>query len=71
MKIMSSYIFTELDKEVNGDKPMSIEKSIENVVNKHIIKKIDPTFPLDLFKEWADSDSDEPFRWNKNRYYWF
>ncbi len=66
---MSKFIINEIDREVNTDKTISTQVAIGRV-KSYIIKKIDPTFPKEAFDDWCDSDSDEPFRWNKNSYHW-
>lgn len=58
----------EIDSSINQN-VLSLDKAIEKIEN-HIIQQIDPTFPVDAFEEWVDSDDDKPFRWNKKIYYW-
>jgi hypothetical protein len=66
---MSRYIICEIDKEVNKDKQVQLDKALKNVA-KYITKTIDETFPEDKFQEWLDSGEDAPFEWNHNKYYW-
>lgn len=66
---MSRYIICEIDKEVNKDKQVQLDKALKNVA-KYITKTIDETFPLDKFQEWLDDGEDKPFEWNGNKYYW-
>ena len=66
---MSKFYISQIDSKVNKAQTQNVDTALDRI-QKHIIKKIDPTFPVDQFKEWYDSDTDEPFRWNKNRYYW-
>lgn len=66
---MSKYYICDLDKNVNGQQIIDVETALSKV-EQFILKTIDPTFPIDQFREWTRSDSEKPFRWNHNRYYW-
>jgi len=68
-KKMSKYIICDIDKMVNKNKQIQLDKALLNV-SKHIEKNIDKTFPYDIFKEWLDSGGDKPFKWGKNTYHW-
>lgn len=59
----------ELDKKINAEKNISAEQSVKNIA-RHILKKIDETFPEKEFFEWVNSDSEKPFKHNRNSYYW-
>lgn len=58
----------DIDKMLNTNTvPLDIAlKKIEN----HIVQEIDPTFPVEEFEAWVDSDTDRPFRWNRKLYLW-
>lgn len=64
-------VITDVGKLACGDSNAMSFDSWVNKVEKYIIKNYDNTFPIDKFKEWYDSDSDEPFKWGKYKYYWF
>lgn len=59
----------QIDSEINAKKEISAEQSIKRIA-KHIVKKIDNSFPEKQFDEWVNSDSEKPFKWKRNSYYW-
>lgn len=48
---------------------VSVDVTLTKVIH-HITRHIDPTLPSTEFRAWADSDAEEPFRWNRTNYYW-
>jgi hypothetical protein len=66
---MTKYFIDSLDKKVTKGENVGLDKAML-LVEQYIVKNIDPTFPVDKFRDWLDSDSELPFRHNKNLYYW-
>lgn len=66
---MPKYIITEIDQNVNGDKDLT-PKVAMTAVRYWIKRNVDNTFPREQFEEWVNSDTESPFRWNGNSYYW-
>jgi hypothetical protein len=48
---------------------MCFDVALQKVQN-YIKKTIDPSFSESEFEKWCNSDSEKPFKWNKNTYYW-
>lgn len=67
---MTNYFIHSLEKRVSkGEKYIPLEDVLAKIED-HIVKKIDPTFPIDDFRDWINSDSEKPFKHNRNHYYW-
>lgn len=66
---MSKYVIADIDKSVCGGGCISLDAAMRKVQN-YIIKNIDETFDVDQFKDWYSGESEKPFVWNNNRYYW-
>ena len=67
--MMSKYKINEIDQLVNKDKTLATDTAI-NRIKAYILKAIDPTFPIHEFDDWCNSDTEKPFKWNKNTYHW-
>lgn len=66
---MSKYFIDSLDKKVCKGEAVSFDRAMR-LVERYIVKNIDPTFPVEKFREWVDSDAESPFKHSRNHYYW-
>lgn len=66
---MRKYYISDLDIEVNEGRSICFDIAMSRVY-KHIVKKIDSTFPESKFIDWYMDGADKSFRWNSINYYW-
>lgn len=65
---MTKYYLSSIDTKVNKT-IVGCDEALKNI-KQYILQDIDPTFPESEFNKWVDSDSEKPFRWNRNLFYW-
>lgn len=66
---MNTYFIDSLDKKVTKGETVPLDRAMK-LVEQYIVKNIDPTFPVEKFRAWVDSDAESPFKYNRNHYYW-
>lgn len=66
---MTSLYIAEIDQALNSGKSIEPYEALKEVAT-YIRQKVDSTFPEQEFINWADSDSEKPFRHNRRRYFW-
>lgn len=66
---MNKLYVCDIDQEIHKNKLVDGQRALKEIA-EYIIDEIDSTFPRQDFIDWANSDSERPFKHNRKIYYW-